>query len=138
MSNTTAKKARKVPVMSEATRELAELIKAAGLDLEQLRLLEREVTAQKKAKTPKAGESKSAQAKAKSLEKHSSAMREARKALADGREAKAREFLGVLPGVALQALAGEFKVKGRSKIKAKADLVTAIVKAGLAEVRKAA
>lgn len=133
-----AKKERKAPVMTEATKGLAQLIADAGLDLAQLRLLEAEVKAQKRAKTPKAGESKSAIAKAKSMDKHAASMAEAKRALVNGQEAKAREFLGVLSGVALQAIAGELKLKGRSKFKNKAELLNAIMGHGLVVKAKAA
>ena len=136
MTNTATKKTRKAPVMSDATKALVDMIQNAGLNLEQLRLLEREVTATKKAKQPKRQTSQDKLAS--QPEERLGRIRKAREALSQGKEAKAREYLGSFPKCVLAPLAGEYKVAGRSKIKAKADLVTAIVEAGLAEVRKAA
>jgi hypothetical protein len=120
--------------MTEQTTELLATVTAADLSIEQLRLLERSISALKKSKMPKKGESDSAIAKRKSMEKHAVNLSAARSALTNGQEAKAREAMGCMPMVCLRELAAEAKVAGRSKIEEKPDLISAIVAKALAEV----
>jgi len=120
------KKARKTPVASAQTEGLIADIEEAELSLEQLRILERKVAALKKAAQPAKGESKSAQAKEKSKDKHAVNLSNAKTALKAKQEAKAREAIAALPMTLIRDLASEAKIAGRSKM-AKADLIAAIV-----------
>jgi hypothetical protein len=127
---TAPKKTRVAPTMNVTTLALAEGIKAAEIGLEQLRLLEQAVAALKKAAQPKAGESKSAIAKAKSLAKHSVAMNGAKAAIKAKHGAKALEYISTLPVLAIRELAKDANIKGRNKMD-KLELIAALLGADL-------
>jgi len=125
-------KPRKQPQPTKQTTDLIAAIQAAGLDLAQLRILERAVTAAKRAAVPRQGESAGAIAKTKSAEKHAVALSNARNILNAGGDEQAKPFLGQLPMTLLRQLASEYRVQGRSKISGKADLAAAIIAAAVA------
>lgn len=131
-----AKAEKTKPTLSPgATKFVAGL---ASFDLEQLRLIEREVQAAKREALKTKGPSTSAAAKAKSLEKHAILMRNVATWLKAGDAEKVKVEATVLPKTALQELMKNAGVKNRSKIKDKAEMVAALIATAPAAMAKAA
>lgn len=132
----TAKAPKAKPVLNpEAAKFVAGL---ASFDLEQLRLIEREVQAAKREALNAKGPSAGSAAKAKSLEKHAVLMRNVVSWLKAGDVEKIKTEGAVLPKVALQELMKNAGVKNRSKIKDKPEMLTALIATAPVAMAKAA
>lgn len=131
-----AKAEKAKPTLSLEAQEF--VLGLEAFDLEQLRLIEREVQAAKREALKAKGPSASAAAKAKSLEKHAVLMRNVATWLKAGDAEKVKVEAAVLPKTALQELMKGANVKNRSKIKDKAEMVAALIAAAPVAMAKAA
>jgi hypothetical protein len=131
-----AEKAR--PTLSPEAAKLLEQLQK--FDLAQLRLIEKEVQAAKRAKAPKRlAKGELSDATAKSLAKHKALYNNVKTWLAAGAHEKVRTEGAVLPKSLLQLMMGELGVKGRSKLTEKGQMFNAMIEATAAiEVAKAA
>ena len=124
---TAAPKAEKAkPTLSPEAAKLLEQLQK--FDLAQLRLIEKEVQAAKRAKAPKRlAKGELSPAKAKSMDKHKALYSNVKTWLAAGAHEKVKTEGAVLPKTLLQHMMGEFEIKDRSKIKDVADMLSALI-----------
>ena len=134
------KTAKAKPTLNAKSLELLKLmdsmLEKGELDLAQMRLIEKEVTARKSAMQPKRNAMNPATAKA--LDKHNALFNNVKSWLRAGAAEKVKTEGAVLPKALLQLLMKEFSVEKRSAIKDKADMLTALIAKAPVAMAKAA
>ena len=121
-----AKAEKAKPTLSPEAAKLLEQLQE--FDLAQLRLIEKEVQAAKRAKAPKRlAKGELSPAKAKSMDKHKALYNNVKTWLAAGAHEKVKTEGAVLPKTLLQHMMSEFEIKDRSKIKDMAAMLNALI-----------
>jgi hypothetical protein len=128
------KAAKAKPTLSAEAKQLVE--KLASFDLAQLRLIEAEVLAAKRAKAAPRNAMNPATAKA--LDKHNALFNNVKSWLKAGAAEKVKTEGAVLPKALLQLLMKELGVEKRSAIKDKAAMLAALIATAPVAMAKAA